>query len=88
MPNIITPNGDGRNDALVAKAQGIVTCRWVVYNRWGQEVSAGSNNDVFQTVELWQPQSEITEGQYMVVFVAEGLAGQVEKMTFEVTVVR
>jgi PKD repeat protein len=95
MPNIITPNSDGRNDVLVAQVQGVVSCRWVIYNRWGNEVASGSHNDVFQTVELWQPEGEVTAGQYTVVLVAEGqsafaeaAAGRVEKMVFEVTVAR
>jgi hypothetical protein len=67
----------------------------VIYNRWGSEVASGEDNDVFQTVELWQPESEVTAGQYTVVLVAEGqsafaesTAGTVEKMVFEVTVAR
>jgi hypothetical protein len=94
MPNIITPNGDGRNDVLVAQVQGVASCRWVIYNRWGSEVASGEDNDVFQTVELWQPESDVTAGQYTVVLVAEGqsafaeaAAGRVEKFTFGVTVV-
>ena len=83
MPNIITPNGDGRNDALVAQFQGVASCRWVIYNRWGNEVAAGSDGAPFQKVELWKPTSDITAGQYTAVFIAEGLAGQVEKMVFE-----
>jgi hypothetical protein len=95
MPNIITPNSDGRNDVLVAQVQGVVSCRWVIYNRWGNEVASGEDNDVFQTVELWQPPSDVTAGQYTVVLVAEGqsafaesTAGRVEKFTFGVSLTR
>jgi hypothetical protein len=95
MPNIITPNSDGRNDVLVAQVQGVVSCRWVIYNRWGNEVASGEDNDVVQTVELWQPPSDVTAGQYTVVLVAEGqsafaesTAGRVEKFTFGVSLTR
>jgi hypothetical protein len=88
MPNIITPNGDGRNDVLVAQVQGVASCRWVIYNRWGNEVASGSDDAPFQRVELWQPENEITAGQYTVVLVAEGLAGQVEKFTFGVSLTK
>jgi len=88
MPNIITPNADGRNDVLVAQVQGVASCRWVIYNRWGNEVAAGSDSDVFQTVELWQPEGEVSAGQYTVVLVVEGLAEQVERFTFTVTVAK
>jgi hypothetical protein len=62
MPNIITPNGDGRNDVLVAQVQGITSCRWVIYNRWGNEVASGSDDAPDQKVELWQPDSDVAEG--------------------------
>ncbi len=88
MPNIITPNSDGRNDALVAQVQGVASCRWVIYNRWGNEVATGSDGAPFQKVELWKPASDITAGQYTAVFIAEGLAGQVEKMVFEFTLTK
>jgi PKD repeat protein len=95
MPNIITPNSDGRNDVLVAQVQGIASCRWVIYNRWGNEVASGSDDAPFQRVELWQPENEITAGQYTVVLVAEGqsafaesTAGRVEKFTFGVSLTR
>jgi hypothetical protein len=85
MPNIITPNSDGRNDALIAQVQGVASCRWVIYNRWGNEVASGSDGAPFQKVELWKPSSDITSGQYTVVLVAEGLTGRIEKFSFGVT---
>ncbi|MCZ4407693.1 gliding motility-associated C-terminal domain-containing protein [Cryomorphaceae bacterium 1068] len=88
MPNIITPNSDGRNDALIAQVQGVASCRWVIYNRWGNEVASGSDGAPFQKVELWKPSSDVAAGQYSVVFISEGLAGQVEKMVFEFTLTK
>lgn len=98
MPNIISPNGDGRNDRLVAQVQGLTSCRWVIYNRWGNEVASGAEKNPFQEVEIWNPGDEITEGTYSLVLVAQGLstsagasadkAGQVERFEFGVTLVR
>jgi hypothetical protein len=88
MPNIFSPNNDGRNDALVAQMAGITSCRWGIYNRWGNEVSAGSAENGFESVEIWRPDSDIPAGQYTVVVIMEGLAGQVERLSFEVALVR
>jgi len=51
-------------------------------------VAAGEDGSPFQKIDIWNPESEVSAGNYSVVFVAEGLAGQVEQMVFEVTVVR
>jgi gliding motility-associated-like protein len=43
VPNIITPNGDGKNDEL--KIIGLDQGTWVlnIYNRWGKEVYQASD---------------------------------------------
>jgi len=38
IPNIFSPNGDGQNDVLYVRGQGIEQLTFVVYNRWGQKV--------------------------------------------------
>ncbi|HAN39373.1 MAG TPA: hypothetical protein DCQ29_10770 [Chitinophagaceae bacterium] len=50
IANAFTPDGDGRNDKLVVRGQGIKTIRmFKVFNRWGQVVFEKANfspNDV------------------------------------------
>ncbi|MCB9080579.1 MAG: PKD domain-containing protein [Lewinellaceae bacterium] len=38
VPNAFSPNGDGRNDVLFVRGFGIETMRFIIYNRWGQEI--------------------------------------------------
>ena len=38
IPNIFSPNGDGQNDVLYVRGQGIEQLTFVVYNRWGEKV--------------------------------------------------
>jgi len=38
VPNIITPNGDGLNEALVLQGVGPGVCDLLIFNRWGQPV--------------------------------------------------
>jgi gliding motility-associated-like protein len=38
VPDIFSPNGDGNNDELFVRGQGIVSMDFRVYNRWGELV--------------------------------------------------
>jgi gliding motility-associated-like protein len=38
VPNIITPNKDGRNDAFVVSSYNVGEWSVAIYNRWGKEV--------------------------------------------------
>jgi gliding motility-associated-like protein len=39
MPNVFTPNNDGKNDDFVpAKLQGIISAELLIYNRWGEQL--------------------------------------------------
>ncbi len=38
IPNIFTPNGDGRNDYFQVVKTGLVDYKLTIYNRWGREV--------------------------------------------------
>jgi gliding motility-associated-like protein len=38
VPNVFTPNGDGRNDILMVFSNSITTMNFRIYNQWGNEV--------------------------------------------------
>lgn len=38
VPNIFSPNGDGQNDVLYVRGNGLVSVTFIVYNRWGEKV--------------------------------------------------
>ena len=38
VPNIFSPNGDGQNDALYVRGEGIEYMEFFIYNRWGEKV--------------------------------------------------
>ncbi len=38
VPNVFSPNGDGENDVLYVRGDGIETIEFLVFNRWGQKI--------------------------------------------------
>jgi gliding motility-associated-like protein len=57
IPNVISPNGDGLNDAFVLESRGVKEVSVVVYNRWGELVQSTRYNvqstDVLSKTILW-----------------------------------
>ncbi len=87
VPNIITPNGDKMNDALVAKIAGVESIHWEVFNRWGNSLFSGDALKPESSVTLWSPEAgEYPAGVYSVVLSLKGMSGEVRKMAVEVMV--
>lgn len=59
IPTAITLNGDGLNDALAAGGIGLKSYRFMVFNRWGEMVFSGKEN------EEWRPSSTVLPGMYV-----------------------
>ncbi|MDA3615527.1 Ig-like domain-containing protein [Polluticaenibacter yanchengensis] len=45
VPNSFSPNGDGINDVLRVKANGLRQLRFVVFNQWGQKISESTDQN-------------------------------------------
>ena len=46
LPNVITPNGDGINDAFIPQLEGdFLSLKMEIYNRWGKRVYQQENSD-------------------------------------------
>ncbi|HXC03364.1 MAG TPA: gliding motility-associated C-terminal domain-containing protein [Bacteroidia bacterium] len=43
VPNVFTPNGDGKNDIFLLNYQGIVSFEMKIYDRWGVELADITN---------------------------------------------
>jgi gliding motility-associated-like protein len=80
-PNVISPNGDGLNDAFFIHPYLPQSCSLIIYNRWGAEVFRSANYD-----QTWQGTTAdgkpVAEGTYF--YVLQLPSGTVKKGTVSV----
>ena len=89
VPNIITPNNDGRNDALVAQTGGVAAMRWEVRNRWGNLIHSGEALNPPKELTLWNPEeNQFPDGVYTVIITARGNSGEMKDFGVQVVVSR
>ena len=90
IPNVITPNGDSKNNSFYVKGSGISEIELFIYNRWGALVGELNEiDDIFEptdSFETWQPNDEETSGTYMYFYKAKGFEGQELEGTGTLTV--
>lgn len=70
IPNIFTPNGDGKNDYFMVNAKHLISYSILIYNRWGKKVF--ESNDVTQS---WDGKNA-EDGTYYYMIKAEGMNGK------------
>ncbi|MBI1317090.1 hypothetical protein GC167_09585 [bacterium] len=75
LPNVFTPNGDGENDVYRAEQFNVDKVEWVVLNRWGQGVNAGSGPVLEWDGRDWNSGQELAEGVYFIRATAYGNDG-------------
>jgi gliding motility-associated-like protein len=76
VPNIFTPNGDGRNDVFIPLvSEGITQFKGVVYDRWGMKMHEWNNEN-----SGWDGKakngSNAPDGTYFYVITAKGADGK------------
>ncbi|PKR82088.1 hypothetical protein CW751_01760 [Brumimicrobium salinarum] len=74
LPNVFTPNGDGKNDFLFIKSQGLKTFQITVLNK-NQKVVYSSNNPDFKWNGMDLNGTPIEAGTYVYIIVAEDEVG-------------
>ncbi|MCA1800281.1 MAG: gliding motility-associated C-terminal domain-containing protein, partial [Actinobacteria bacterium] len=77
IPNVVTPNSDGRNDNLVASVKWLEQAQWAIYNRWGREVHRETADGLAgaEGLTLWEVPNDTEPGNYSIVVTATGLNG-------------
>lgn len=88
IPNVITPNGDGVNDAFHFAGEGIEHAELRVYNRWGQQVGLVTGRNA-----TWDGRNSfsgemLSEGVYFYTIEAVTEAGEAYRKAGYVQVLR
>lgn len=88
VPNIVTPNNDGRNDILTVSAKGVASLYIEVYNRWGNLLARFESNSVPDgTTAVWNPE-DAADGVYMYALRYTDVNGTVRTEEGNITVAR
>ncbi|MCS7076934.1 MAG: PKD domain-containing protein [Bacteroidia bacterium] len=82
IPNIVTPNNDGKNDVFKVRFKQIKSYHIEIYNRWGTKVFESNDPN-----EVWDPIKE-QDGVYYYVVICEGRFGTNFNRKGNITVMR
>nr|MBA2581873.1 gliding motility-associated C-terminal domain-containing protein [Bacteroidota bacterium] len=86
IPNVFSPNGDGKNDMFKVKSRGLKSYSCSIYNRWGKLVFVSDDYNVGWDGKV--SGKETADGAYFVMIKAEGLDGKPYEHTGTVTLIR
>lgn len=88
VPNVVTPNGDGKNDRFTVRFEGIDFLAVKIYNRWGtliHELNQTIEEEEF--IDLWDP-SEASPGVYYYIIQSVGVDSEGFSTEGSVTVLK
>ncbi len=76
VPNVFSPNGDGKNDSFYVTSQGLSAFDMKIYDRWGVLMS-----DATSAIQGWDGRTKggvlATDGTYYYIIHAKGFDGKV-----------
>jgi len=89
MPNVFTPNNDGKNDIFYLEGWDVCieTFEMFIYDRWGVKIFESTNVNVDWDGRLLSG-TEATDGTYYYVFNIKNVNGEEEKLTGFITLLR
>ena len=86
IPNTFSPNGDGFNDILFVRGEGVLTLEFKVYNRWGEKVFESTNQ-----TEGWngtQKGMEVDPGVFVYQLKYTDYQGKQQEIAGNITLIR
>jgi len=88
MPNVFTPNNDGKNDVFKYDVTGWTSYHIEIFNRWGNKVFETDEIGKFWNGKKYNTEEDMPEGVYYGVFEAKNCTGATIRKSFNVTLFR
>lgn len=88
LPNVFTPNNDGKNDVFEYDITGWQRYHIEIFNRWGNKVFETNEIGKFWNGKKYNTEEDMPEGVYYGVFEAKNCAGNTIRKSFNVTLFR
>lgn len=86
VPNVFTPNGDGKNDVFRLNAVNMGEINMTIFDRWGLKMFESTDNGKMEWNGTNKGGNLVTDGTYFYIIHANGLDGQEYNLQGSVTV--
>ncbi|MDG1176515.1 MAG: gliding motility-associated C-terminal domain-containing protein [Flavobacteriales bacterium] len=86
IPNSFTPDGDDLNDIISINHQGIVSLKWSIFNRWGEEVFFSS--ELESSWDGTYKGEQVPVGSYSYKLVVRSVNGEAQEIFGHINVIR
>lgn len=81
VPNVFSPNGDGKNDTFKVEGEYLEKYRMQIYNRWGQLVYEGTNPGIGWNGGLDNSSTKVPDGTYYYIITFKDLCSSQPETT-------
>jgi gliding motility-associated-like protein len=76
IPNVFSPNNDGKNDLFHIVAEGYSNYNLIIYNRWGEKVFTSTDVNILWNGKLNNTGADAPDGTYYYILNANDPAGK------------
>lgn len=88
IPNIFSPNGDGKNEFFYLNAEGYTSYHLVICNRWGEKLFESNDSKVLWNGKINNTGADVPDGTYYYIFSANDPGGKPYKTHGYLTLIR
>lgn len=88
IPNIFSPNGDGKNELFYLNAEGYTNYHLLILNRWGEKLFESTDSKKLWNGKINGNGADAPDGTYYYIFTANDPAGKIYSTHGYLTLIR